>query len=438
MTLRTCFFAFLALAGIVLPGAARAEMASLFGIGPVSSSMGGTALQEGHSNPYQVYSAPAALGFLRTVEVSVAAQYMAPGVKPFGTLVLNSNGTLGQFNTAGVLPGGGSILGFALPIGKERPLVLGGAIYLPFSTLLRVSGSPVDYPFYPLYNDISRNFFFVLGAGYELFDGWSLGLNVRSTTHSNTSYVLRSDSSVNYSASAVEARSDSRLSYSFVYDQGRRHPEVEHPFSAGAMYRAPAGMESKLGADVTAFVPVQGQLVSMPFYTPAEWVLMGSWKAFDHWTFSGDFSWVKWSKYVSPYGVGNINSYAVGARQQPADFHDVAVYRLGAEREHLLDFHSLKRLVYRAGYQIHPSPAPDQHGDTNFVDNNRQMFSAGLGLGWLNPWREASLIDLDFFFQYNWLLRRQVVKDTSTNVGSPGYSTGGNILLFGAGGSLRF
>lgn len=416
--------------------AAEAQIGAVFGTGPVSSAMGATSIRQGRPNAYQVYGAPAALGFLRDVEVNVGAQYMKPDLKSFGTLVLNSNGTLGEFPSAGVMEGGGELLAFAFPIGKERPLTLAAAFYLPFSTLVRVSGNPVNYPFYPIYNDISRNLFFVVGAGYELFDGWGLGVNVRSTTKSTAVYALRADNSVNYSASAVEAKSQSRLSFSLVYNNERKNPGSA--WSLGAMYRAKAGLETKLAADITAFVPVQGELVSLPSFSPAEWVLMASWRPSARWIFSLDAAWVLWSDYVSPYGSGNINSYVIGDARQTAGFKDIPVPRAGAEYSKPLDSGALRRISYRGGYLFHPSPVPDQKEDSNFVDNDRHAFTAGLGLGFKNPWRDTDLIDLDIFFQYNWLARRDVTKNSSTNVGAPGYTTGGKIFLYGLGGSMRF
>ena len=99
---------------------------------------------------------------------------------------------------------------------------------------------------------------------------------------------------------------------------------------------------------------------------------------------------------------------------------------------------TLKKLVFRQGYQFHPSPVPDQTGDSNFVDTDRHMFSAGLGFGIANPWRENDLLDLDLFFQYNLLKNRQISKASANNVGAPGYLAGGNIMLVGGGLTLRF
>lgn len=415
---------------------ALASVASEFGMGPLSSGLGGTSLFQGRPHPYQVYSAPASLGFIKRVELSVGAQYMDPRLRPFGTLVISpTNGNLGEFREAGVLPGGGTVLGIALPLGKVRPLTFGGTIYLPFSTLIRVSGSPVNYPYYPLYTDISRNFFFVIGAGYEILDGLAFGVNVRSTTKSTAYYLLRSDNSVSYSASAVEAKGQSRLSFSLLYDNEKRNSEK--PFTVGFMYRAKAGLETKLSADIQTAIPLQGELNSLPAFMPAEWVFMGTIRVFQRWTISGDLAWVKWSKFSSPYGSGNINSYVIGSSRKEAGFRDIPVYRFGVDHSSPQSG-KIQKLSYRLGYSFQKSPVPDQTQDSNFVDNDRHGITGGLGMQWKNPWQDDSAIDLDLFFQYNLLKRRQISKDAANRIGSPGYLTGGKILLYGAGATIRF
>lgn len=428
---------FLLLALLAFSPTAHAELGSLFGLGPLSGGMGGTTLFQGRPTPYQVMNAPASLGLIRQVEVHLGAQYFDPKLQPFGTLVLNSNGTLGRFDSAGVTDGGGNLLALALPFGKVRPLTIGATIYLPFTTLIRISGQPVNHPFYPLYTDIARNFFFVVGAGYELFDGIALGVNLRSTTKSAANYTVRTDNSISYSASAVEGKSESRPSFSVVYDNERARGQGAARYSVGATYRAQSGLETKLIADVNALVPIEGSLTSMPSYTPAEWSLLGSLKLGAHWTLSADAAWVKWSNYVSPYGAGNINSYVIGNLRQEAGFKDIPVGRLGADYSRPRDGW-IRRISYRAGYSYHPSPVPNQTQDSNFVDNNRHAFTGGLGAAIENSLLGDALIDLDLFFQYNWLVQRQVKKDRATNVGAPGYSTGGKILLYGIGGGFKF
>jgi long-chain fatty acid transport protein len=420
---------------LLFSASAQADVSSLFGSDPRTMGMGSVSLFQGVPSPYQVYSAPASLGFIRSVQVGAGGIYMDPRLRAFGTLVLNSNGTRGEFKTAGVLPGGGSLASMALPLGLSRPVVIGGSIFLPFSSIIRISGSPLNYPYYPLYNDISRNFSFVLGAGYELFDGLALGVNFRSITKSSTFYTLRSDSTVNYSANATEAKSESQLSFSVVYDHARRNPD--RPYTVGAMYRAKAGLETRIAADVTAFVPVQGEIISVPAFTPEEWALMATTRIGDHLTIGFDGAWVRWSKFSSPYGSGNINTY-IFRSSLDSGFKDIPVLRAGADYGKNLSGSWFKKISLRGGYFYHPSPVPDQTGDSNFVDNDRHVFSLGFGLGVPSPTKEGDVLEVDFFTQYNWLKSRQITKAAATNIGAPGYKAGGRIMLYGMGATLKF
>ncbi|NUM87701.1 MAG: hypothetical protein HUU37_00715 [Bdellovibrionales bacterium] len=433
--MRGIFFAGIAL--LLAGRCAQANMGTIFGLGPKSMSTGATSFLQGDWDSFATFSAPAALGFLREAEVTLGMLHMDPNLKPFGTLVLNSNGTRGEFSDAGVLEGNGQLVGFAFPIGSgSRPFTIGGNFYLPSSGLVRVSGSPVNYPFYPMYSDISRNAFFVVGAGYRIWRGLALGVNLRSTSKSVAQYQLRSDNTINYSASAVEARSENRFSASLLYDHGLEH---DSQWSLGAMYRARSSLETRLSADVSAFVPVQGELVSTPSYSPSEWVGAFSWRSERDLTVSTDVALVEWKGYTAPYGSGNINFYVIGDRGKQAGFKNVWVPRAGVQKKFRYQG-SVRSLAIRGGGFYYPSPVPDQIEDSNYVDNDRWGATAGAGLGLKNPWREqpGDAIRVELAVQYNRLRERHVTKVASTNVGAPGYTTGGEIWIYGMSGTFVF
>jgi long-subunit fatty acid transport protein len=417
---------------ILCATSAAANTASIFGLGPVSISMGGTTVLHGEANAFQTFSQPAALGFLHHVEAALGFQSMDPKLKPFGTLVLNSNGTQGDFASAGVLGGSGQNLAFAFPIGKkEHPFTVGAAFYLPSDSMVRVSGAPVNYPFYPLYNDIARNAFFVIGAGYELGAGIAAGVHMRSSIKSTAQYQLRADNNINYSASAVEARSTTRFSFALLWDLEKK---FQKPWTVGLSYRAKSYLETKLAADITAFVPIQGELVSIPAFSPAEWILSTATRIGGSTFVSFDLARIQWNEYTYPYGTGNINSFIIGQGQsRSAGFKNIWVPRVGMEKR-------WSRWRLRAGYFYYPSPVPDQTGDTNFVDNKRHVFSAGLGYHMPKPWSDdpQQYLKLDAFFQWNELVERRIQKTRATNIGAPGYTTGGHIVVYGAAASLSF
>lgn len=401
--------------------------------------MGGVTTVQGEPDPFNTYSNPAMLGELHVATVSVGVLYMDPRLSSFGRLVLDSTGVQGDFHGSGVLPGLGNTLGLAFPVGpKSHPLTVGAAFYVPSGSLVRVSGDPVDWPFYPLYKDLSRNAFFIVGAGYRIWGPLHAGVNFSSTTESVAIYKLRADNTINYSSSIVEARTRTKLSFALLYDFALKQ-ENPHNFSLVAMYRAASALETKLAADISSFVPVQGELVSTPSYSPAEWLLGWSAKLNEHITLSADGAWVEWNKYSSPYGTGNINSYVIGSRYQGAGFKNIFVPHVGVQYKQVSDG-SIRVYNYRGGVLYHPSPVPPQTGDTNFVDSDRWAFTGGFGLGIKNPWArdEGALISFDSFFQWNYLKKRQITKPQSTSIGAPGYLAGGKILNYGLNATLDF
>ena len=433
------YICFALLAAAAVPLCASANVASVFGIGPLSMSMGATSFVVGEYDSFTVYTAPAALGYITSVEASAGFMNIDPRLKSFGTLTINSAGTQGDFNDSGVLPGTGETLGLAFPIGKkEHPVTIGAAFFLPSESVARVSSNGVNYPFYPMYTDISRNAFYVFGLGYRVWRGISAGINVRSSIKSYAKYELRSDNSINHSASAVEARTESRLSFSAMYDTS--FEKAENPYAVGLTYRAESTMDSKLSADIDLYaLPVQGTLTSTALFSPAEWVLATS-KRFDSSgiTVSFDGSWVKWSHYTSPYGTGSLNYYVIGDLRKEAGFKDVFVPRIGVQKE---TAHSglFKKIAYRLGYFYYPTPVPDQTGDSNFVDTNRHTITGGVGGSLRNPWSSTeNPIRIDLYAQYNRLTSRNISKQASTNVGAPGYTAGGQIWVYGLAGTISF
>lgn len=316
---------FLVLLAALLPAGAEASIGSAFGMGPVSMGMGTTAMVHGEPNAYATYNNPAHLGFITRVQASGGVLNVDPQLKPFGMLVINSSGTVGEFQTSGVLPGAGNTLALALPFGKERPLTFGASFFLPYSSFVRVSGSPVNYPFYPMYNDITRNAFFVLGFGVQVFQGISFGMNFLSSIESIAAYELRSDNSISYSANAVEARNKTGFGFAVTADFEKINGR---PSTLAAIYRPKSELKTKLAADITAFAPIQGELISYPAFSPAEMILAFS-RRFGEQILSLEGSWARWSEYRNPHGTGNINSFVVGSGASVADFKDVPVGRIG-------------------------------------------------------------------------------------------------------------
>ena len=368
--------------------------------------------------------------------LSVGIQNMSVDLRSFGRIVINENGTAGTYDTSGVLGGRGQTVGLLIPLGKRtRPLTIGVVAYLSGESVSRVSGPPINNPYYPIYQDVSRNAAYTISMGYRVWNGLSLGVAANTSLLSLADYrLVNASGGASYSASTVEVRSAFSPAFSAAYDFSR---EDGLPLRVGLVRRGKSELKTKLMANVEVQgVPVAGELTSYPHFTPAEWTLGASYGVWEKLSVAADLTRAEWSDYKSPFGTGNINSFIFGAGTVDAGFKDIWVPRLGLEwKEESTGL--FREVAYRAGYFYHPSPVPDQKWNSNYADSDRHGVSAGIGLGFENAWTE-SLFHVDIFGQWNRMVRRVVSKDRATNLGAPGYVVGGQIWLYGLAVSLSF
>ncbi len=438
---------------------------NVFGMGPVSVSMGTTSLRKGKVSVFHAHQNPAMLGYARDSEISVGLVNMDPHLKGFGTVVVDESGTVGVFDSSGVLGGRGQSVGILLPLGnKSRPLAIGINLYLSSNSLSRVSGPPINHPFYPLYQDVSRNTSYTVSLGYRIWQGLSLGFIGTTSLVSLADYQLTSNDSVSFSASAIEVRTIFRPGFALVYNAdydgcgcgcgcgcgGRSDP---YGWLFGLMYKPKSELNTKLTADVNvSAVPFSGELNSSPQFSPAELTFSASKRVSPSLVLAADVLYVEWSAYKNPFGDGNINSFIFGSGREATGFKDRVVPKIGGEYSWQTRRAAFKQWAIRSGYFYSKSPVPDQTLDSNFVVSDRHGISFGLGTSISNPWIESpvepqigsiagpknSWIDFDLFLQLNYLVTRDVTKSSATHIGAPGYKAGGNIWVYGFHTSLNF
>lgn len=110
-------------------------------------------------------------------------------------------------------------------------------------------------------------------------------------------------------------------------------------------------------------------------------------------------------------------------------FHDVVVPRAGVEHHHRIS-HTLSS-SWRAGAFYQASPVPEQTGFTSYADNDRLVFTLGLGLAvvggqWVRP------MSIDAGFQMHSLIPRSTLKDDlagpTGDFSSSGYLVSGSLM----------
>jgi long-chain fatty acid transport protein len=128
--------------------------------------------------------------------------------------------------------------------------------------------------------------------------------------------------------------------------------------------------------------------LSFDLFQPEQWAMGFALQLTPRLLIAGDLTWQRWSAYENPaarivitYDLKQLNdlvSITTGPPLEKAYFHDIFVPRIGVEWLAADSLHSEWRL--RAGYAFEPSPAPEQRGELNAVDNDKHTFTAGLGV----------------------------------------------------------
>jgi len=142
---------------------------------------------------------------------------------------------------------------------------------------------------------------------------------------------------------------------------------------------------------------------------------------------SFDLTWMNWSRFIENEGIRE------GLRVPDTKFHDTFVPRIGGE------YWLKENLSLRAGYYYINSPAPDQTGISNLVDNDKHVFSLGMSYIIADPpgfWNKP--ITCDVYAQYHLLEERTFHKIDPAGPYYPGYKTGGDIINIGIGISIPF
>ena len=136
-----------------------------------------------------------------------------------------------------------------------------------------------------------------------------------------------------------------------------------------------------------------------------------------------DLTWADWSDYLDPMWY------------RPAEpFRDTWTPRLGVE----YGFES--GILLRAGYAFQPSPVPEQTQESNYLDSDKHVFSAGIGytfsrVPWLIVWKKP--LTVDGYVQYIQLNRRTYHKENPDLYGND-LTLGGHLFHGGLSITLHY
>jgi long-chain fatty acid transport protein len=368
--------------------AAHANPADMFGFGARGAAMSGAqvaAADDGSANYYN----PALLARLDTIRIELGYQAALPALTVDGqdNDVDSSRGTDLDIAVPGHLAG--------------ARFTIGAMIFLPDQSLTRLRNQSAQKPRWALYDNLPQRIVFGANAAMSLGDRFAIGGGI--------SFMAATKGAVSLKGLVGFPRpekSDLDLSIDVDLDT------VRYPVGGvwlralpwldlAASYRGGFFLTIDLAFRIDGDVGLPGQdpvvhdghialrTVSQDLFQPAQWTVGGLARVDDHFSVAFDLAYHRWSTFQNPsahidppdldlgpfQGLVNLPP---GAPLPDPHFHDIVVPRLGMEW--LAREDDARRVFVRGGYHYEPSPAPEQTGESNFIDNDKHTFSLGAGL----------------------------------------------------------
>ena len=426
---------------LLVPRLGLASMVDLYGWGSRASALGGafTALADDFT---AVYYNPAGLMYPRTLETAFpnrkGIQFDFGYVYGEPRLYVQDPNKRRQAEDYGSTTG--PYLGITIdPVDfhgtfRRKMFAFGLGLYLPVDHLLYYGRYFPEERRYPFFYDYSMRFVLLPGIAVEVLPRLSLGLGLQmlarlhtdtlGTVHVSLDRLLSQEALI--TGRIPLERENVRLGEfedltlnlaPIIGVQYRPTPWIRFGLVyRGENYVNDFGLTNpiiNLG-DILAFE--QGyQFKFVRFFTPHQVFLGIAWLPAPKLTVSLDTGWLDWSDF-----------HDIEASKPDPSFRDTWMPRLGAE------YRWKEVWFFRAGYFYYASPVPEQKGVTNFLDNDRHVFSTGLEWIWKDPpgfWNKP--VHLSAYLQYHAVVERHYSKTDPRDPFYPGYSFGGQILMGG-------
>jgi len=373
---------------IATASTARANPADMFGFGARGAAMSGAqvaAVDDGTANYYN----PALLARLDTIRIEVGYQAALPALQVDGqdNHVDSSHGVDIDLAVPGHLAG--------------TRFTIGAMLFVPDQELTRLRNQSAQKPRWALYDNLPQRIVFAANAAFAVGERLAFGGGVAFMSSTKGVVSLRglvgfprpeqsqldlaidvNLDTVRYPVAGAWLRALPWLDLGFGY-RGGFHLTIDLAF----------GIAGDIGLRGQPPVVEDGHInlhtVSQDLFQPAEFTLGGVARVSDRFTVALDVGYHRWSTFQNPSAHIDPPDLDVGMFQDmvhiqpfPAlpdpHFHDIVVPRLGMEW--LAHDDDERRLFVRGGYHFEPSPAPEQTGEANFIDNDKHTFTVGAGL----------------------------------------------------------
>ncbi|MEZ4266273.1 MAG: outer membrane protein transport protein [Myxococcota bacterium] len=392
---------------------ASASTVDLFGYGARGIAMSGAALSStsGHAS---VYYNPAGLALERRPSFALGLQE--------GYFRLDANGSRHEARRAPAL-----LLGLAMPLPLrgwiDRRIALGMGLVIPQNSVLIADlRRPGDTDFVVLANraqtvSIQTALAFrphdrlSLGIGVLTLAGLKGGVEVAPGQGGRLGSSVRDVVIASYSlVVGMQAQPTDWLALALTW-RAESRADFDFPVTADLGDTVPLPVPTLDIRGTAQFDPAQ--LAIELALRPRPWLLVAA-----------NVATKRWSTFRNPIVYTAVpEDYP----DQPVPaFRDTVVWRLGLEAKAKV---GAWELLPRLGVAWEPSPVPEQTGLHNYLDNDRAILGAGVGVRWRG-------LRLDVAAQWHVLRERTdtkdpaLVDDPQSNPGFPSIRHGGDVVLW--------
>jgi len=426
---------------LVLARTSAANPADVVGLGARGAAMAGAQVAAASDGTASYYN-PARLALGDDIRLDLGYQASQP--------VLGADGARVDIERSQ-----GTVITLAIP-GRVagRRLAIGAAVFLPDQHLTRTRALPATLPRFIAYDNRPQRLFLAATAALAITPTLTVGggLSYMSSTvgtvelhglvgfpdpdRSELDLAIDVDlRTIRYPHAGISWQATPWLTVAASYRGGFRL-RIDQTFDIRGDVGTP-GMEPVV--DDGFFVL---RSVSQDLFQPAQATVGIAAQVTPRLLVAFDAAYHRWSAYEHPAAhldldldVGDFNDQVnippPLVLPEP-HLHDILVPRLG------LEYAATPSWTARAGYAYEPTAAPRQHGESNFIDNDKHTVSAGGGFRWpglggviLKP------VELDAFVAVTMLPSRAHTKLSPIDpVGS--YEAGGWVLAAGLTSRWRF
>jgi long-subunit fatty acid transport protein len=406
-----------------------------YGIGGRAPGMAGAYTAFGNDVSGTYYN-PAGLTGVTGLSLELGYTYYRPSLQ-FNGVDLGVDSSHGL---QGGLVMGGRVLG--------RRIAAGLSLHMPDGVVSRIRALPQSQPRFVVYDNRPQRMVLSTSLAFEVVKGLSIGAGLSFLANTTGTLDIAGDVAFFDSANTV------LMTAVDVSLTAIRYPSFGIQYRLGDRWRFGLTYRETFTLKLDLAIRVHGDIVNdeapddepvvenasfdmtarnANFFSPRQLAFGVAYVA-PRITVSVDLTWVQWSAFPAPSAelVLGLDLGGLPFNMPPVDnpvapgFHDILVTRLGVEYT-ALDGPRLGCLL-RAGYGYEPTPAPDQPGETNYIDSDKHLFSLGLSFAvkGLEPILSGPLT-FQFATQFIWFAPRNYQKlNPADAVGS--YRASGFIL----------